>query len=301
MYNHGMQNYNQDQVFYNLNRQFAGRGLARQAKVSAESYGREGMYGSRGTNSSPLTLGEFEANYRRRNSYSNATAGIRTAVQYENMQRQPSRKASGNQPTQRNSEQPTRTGPAERPAVKTSAKPIAHSEGEKKREQLAVTKKNGSQKVVKSSGKGVSRRSVTNMMKKLDPDGKGAAWGNSLKDSITRVPVGMLFMVMLCVVSLMLIVSSSVLVSDASGSYADEQDSVSALAKQEDELLIALEVKNDLRTIENIAVNELGMVKKDLVTRQYIKLSDEDVIETFEEEDRNVGLSTLLSAISKGN
>ena len=39
------------------------------------------------------------------------------------------------------------------------------------------------------------------------------------------------------------------------------------------------------------------MVKKDLVTRQYIKLGDEDMIEAFDEEDTNVGLSTLLSAI----
>ena len=79
------------------------------------------------------------------------------------------------------------------------------------------------------------------------------------------------------------------------------QNEISALAKQEDELLIALEVKNDLRTIEDIAVNKLGMVKKDLVTRQYIKISDEDMIETFDDENTNVGLTTLLSAIRGGN
>jgi hypothetical protein len=129
---------------------------------------------------------------------------------------------------------------------------------------------------------------------------KTEAWWNSVALSFRKIPAAMVFMVMLCAVSLMLVVSSSVLVSDASGDYAEAQNDVSLMAKEESELLIALEVKNDLRTIENIAVNKLGMVKKDLVTRQYISLGDEDIIETFEEEDRNVGLSTLLSAISKG-
>ena len=140
------------------------------------------------------------------------------------------------------------------------------------------------------------RRAVKNQIR----NEKTEDWWNSVVVSFRRIPAAMVFMVMLCAVSLMLVVSSSVLVSDASGDYADAQNDVSLMAKEESELLIALEVKNDLRTIENIAVNKLGMVKKDLVSRQYISLGDEDIIESYEEEDRNVGLSTLLSAISKG-
>ena len=43
-----------------------------------------------------------------------------------------------------------------------------------------------------------------------------------------------------------------------------------ALAQKEIELSLELEVKNDLRVIEQIAVNELGMIKKDFITMNNI-------------------------------
>lgn len=269
MYNRGVQNNNQDQAFYNLSRQFAGRGLARQAQTSADSYGREAMYGARGANSAPLTLSEFENNYRMRHFYSGTgNSTVRTAAQ------------SKPQNVSRTVEERT-----ERRAVQPQARRPENRNMPQKRNQSAPAP-------VKTR----ERRAVKNQLQ----NEKTEAWWNSVALSFRKIPAAMVFMVMLCAVSLMLVVSSSVLVSDASGDYAEAQNDVSLMAKEESELLIALEVKNDLRTIENIAVNKLGMVKKDLVTRQYISLGDEDIIETFEEEDRNVGLSTLLSAISKG-
>ncbi len=269
MYNRGVQNNNQDQAFYNLSRQFAGRGLARQAQTSADSYGREAMYGARGANSAPLTLGEFENNYRMRHFYSGAGhSAVKSAVQSKPQ----------SEPRTLEVKRERREAPVlpKRPENRNTAqrKPQTAPAPIKTRE----------------------RRAVKNQIQ----NEKTEAWWNSVALSFRKIPAAMVFMVMLCAVSLMLVVSSSVLVSDASGDYAEAQNDVSMMAKEESELLIALEVKNDLRTIENIAVNKLGMVKKDLVSRQYISLGDEDIIETFEEEDRNVGLSTLLSAISKG-
>lgn len=269
MYNRGVQNNNQDQAFYNLSRQFAGRGLARQAQTSADSYGREAMYGARGANSAPLTLGEFENNYRMRHFYSGTGhSTVRTAVQ------------SDQQSALRTSEMKR-----ERRESPIAAKRPENRNVPQKRVQPAL-----------APAKTRERRAVKNQLQ----NEKTEAWWNSVALSFRKIPAAMVFMVMLCAVSLILVVSSSVLVSDASGDYAQAQNDVSVMAKEESELLIALEVKNDLRTIESLAVNKLGMVKKDLVSRQYISLGDEDIIETFEEEDRNVGLSTLLSAISKG-
>ncbi len=269
MYNRGVQNNNQDQAFYNLSRKFAGRGLARQAQTSADSYGREAIYGARGANSAPLTLGEFENNYRMRHSYSGTGhSTVRSAVQ--------SKPRSVSRPAEMKRDRREASIEARRPENKNAAQ---------RRVQPAHV-----------ASKTRERRAVKNQLQ----NEKTEAWWNSVALSFYKIPAAMVFMVMLCAVSLMLVVSSSVLVSDASGDYARAQNDVSMMAKEESELLIALEVKNDLRTIENIAVNKLGMVKKDLVSRQYISLGDEDIIETFEEEDRNVGLSTLLSAISKG-
>ncbi|MBR6603511.1 MAG: hypothetical protein IKK94_05805 [Clostridia bacterium] len=276
MYNRGVQNNNQDQAFYNLSRKFAGRGLARQAQTSADSYGREAMYGARGANSAPLTLSEFENNYRMRHFYSGTGhSAVRSAVQHNNAASQ-SRAQSSPRHTEVKKE-----------------RSVAPSMAARQTSRNAVVKNT---KPAPAPVKTRERRAVKNQIR----NEKTEDWWNSVVVSFRRIPAAMVFMVMLCAVSLMLVVSSSVLVSDASGDYADAQNDVSLMAKEESELLIALEVKNDLRTIENIAVNKLGMVKKDLVSRQYISLGDEDIIESYEEEDRNVGLSTLLSAISKG-
>ncbi len=276
MYNRNVQSNDQDQAFYNLSRQFAGRGLARQAQISADSYGREAMYGARGSNSAPLTLGEFENNYRMRHFYcGTGHSAVRSAAQYHNS-------------SDRNKAQSINRSSAVK--IELGEAPAQAKRPENKNTMQRRTS------TAPATLKTRERRAVRNQIK----NEKAEDWWNSVALSFRRIPAAMVFMVMLCAVSLMLVVSSSVLVSDASGDYAEAQNDVSLMAKEESELLVALEVKNDLRTIENIAVNKLGMVKKDLVSRQYISLGDEDVIETYEEEDRNVGLSTLLSAISKG-
>lgn len=255
------QNNNQNDAFEYLSRKFADRGLARQARVSADSYGAEVMYASRGANSAPLTLGEFEQNYRSRSFYG---AGVKTAAarSAETMRR------------------PSQSGRPQQQMARPAAK--------------VVTSK-APATVASTSFVAPARRAV-----KKNSESKPMALA-TLARNFRHLPVSAMLTVVICAVSLMFIVGSSVLLSDASNDYVDMQSEISALAKEERELLIALEVKNDLRTIEDIAVNKLGMVKKDLVTRQYISLGDEDVIETYEDERTNVGLSTLLSAITGGN
>lgn len=290
MYN-GVQNNYQDQTFYNLNRQFAGRGLAARAVSSAEERR------AAGAKSAPMTLDEFTDRFNRRSPYSpvnriNAAVGARSETVQRPVQR--STQTAG-QRTRARAADGESGAAAPRANGQRHTRPAARPTSQK---MMSVESRKIEKNAVATKGTNRRRRAVKN------EDKKGGMLRESLDSlalSVRQVPASVLFMVVLCAVSLMLIVSSSVLVSDASGDYSDIQDDVSVMAKTEDELLIALEVKNDLRTIENIAVNKLGMVNKDLVTRQYIKLGDEDIIETFEEEDRNVGLSTLLSAISKGN
>lgn len=283
MYTYGVQNNNQDQAFYNLNRQFAGRGLAKQARDRADSYGREAMYGARGRNSAPLTLDEFATNYRKRSFYSPVTSATAKTVAAQRPSGEAQRRATVAQRVNKPSEQPkaVRSVTVENNGIRKN-QPVKNAPAKKTATVVNAPKK---------------RRAVKNQAVVES----AAETFNSIALSFRKIPAAMLFMIALCAVSLTLIVSSSVLVSDASADYNEVKNSVVAKAKEEDELLIALEVKNDLRVIEDIAVNKLGMVKKDLVSRQYISLSDEDIIETYEDDERNVGLSTLLSAIVKGN
>lgn len=292
MYQYGTANdyqNNQDSTFLYLNRKFAGRGLAHQARTSADSYGSEVMYGYRGASSAPLTLGEFERNYRQRSGYAHVTKITAPQAVNKNIRPEAAVKKSVRTTAERpvSVERHSQT----RSAVSTSAKSTVSNPAQANNNRTRSVQQN---KVTAARyPTGISaRRAVKN-----EKSGKIDEFMGKFRSGIGSLPMGAMLTVLVCAVSLMFIVGSSVLLSDASDDYVEMQNEISALAKQEDELLIALEVKNDLRTIESIAVGKLGMVKKDLVTRQYIKLSDEDIIECYEEDNKNVGLSTLLTAI----
>lgn len=117
----------------------------------------------------------------------------------------------------------------------------------------------------------------------------------------TPLPVAMLICLLVCTMTVLSVVWGSAMV----GGVAEEVDSlesqVAELAETRRELNQALDRKNDLREIERIAVEELGMIGTDLITKKYISVSGIDMIEAFGTEDKeSVGLSTLLSAIGIG-
>ena len=117
----------------------------------------------------------------------------------------------------------------------------------------------------------------------------------------TPLPVAMLICLLVCTMTVLSVVWGSAMV----GGVAEEVDSlesqVAELAETRRELNQALDRKNDLREIERIAVEELGMIGTDLITKKYISVSGIDMIEAFDTEDKeSIGLSTLLSAIGIG-
>lgn len=87
---------------------------------------------------------------------------------------------------------------------------------------------------------------------------------------------------------------------------AQLESDLAALKDQAAELELELEEKNDIRVIEQIATEELGMVKEDAVQRKYISLSDGERIDIIEDETAETGSpasGVLLSSIwsSLGN
>lgn len=110
-----------------------------------------------------------------------------------------------------------------------------------------------------------------------------------------------MFIALLIVATLMVLV----LVFSISEAYqttseiARLETELEELEKEADELRLRLEEKNDIRTIEKIATEELGMVKEDSLQRRYVSLSDGEYIEllnTEEESEEQTG-GVLLSSI----
>jgi cell division protein FtsB len=74
---------------------------------------------------------------------------------------------------------------------------------------------------------------------------------------------------------------------------------LAALRDQAAELELELEEKNDIRVIERIATEDLGMVKEDAVQRKYISLSDGERIDIIADEtaETDAAHGVLLSSI----
>lgn len=117
-----------------------------------------------------------------------------------------------------------------------------------------------------------------------------------------RFPISVLASIIICSVMVMCIVYGAVKINGVMRDVSELESENAELAYKEHELSLSLEEKNDLRVIEQIAVNELGMIKKDFITKNYITMGKEDKIETYNvdgEGAKESGVSTLLSAISE--
>ena len=115
------------------------------------------------------------------------------------------------------------------------------------------------------------------------------------------LPVAAMVALIVCTLTVLTVVTGSALVGRASDEVSELKNEAAVLAATERELIQELDRKNDLRTIERIAVDELGMIPTDLITKKYISFSGIDVIEAFSDDrEESVGLATLLSAIGIG-
>ena len=214
---------------------------------------------------SAKTLEEFDRYYQSRPGY----AGYKPPVA-----KVPTARAQAN--AVKRPVSPVRTAPAEqkRAAQQTARKPMP------KAAKLPSQVKNEPSKV---------RRAV----EKIADVSIGAT-----KRNFRRLPAATLVTIVACMMSLVLLVGSTVMTGDITNQYSELKSEVNALANEESKLATELDIKNDLRVIEDIAINKLGMVSRDLITRNYISLDEDDMIESFAEPETNVGLSTLLSAIA---
>ncbi len=77
------------------------------------------------------------------------------------------------------------------------------------------------------------------------------------------------------------------------------KDQLTELEETTERLTLAIEEKNDIRTIGDIATSELGMIKEDTLQRRFVSLSEGERIElAVSEETGETGGGVLLSAFS---
>jgi hypothetical protein len=89
-----------------------------------------------------------------------------------------------------------------------------------------------------------------------------------------------------------------VYINERTREITDLEKELNTLTVHHKELEDELEKKNDLVFIEDYAVNRLGMVKTDRLSRQYISIENEDKIEILNEENvDDTPAKTILNKI----
>ena len=114
-------------------------------------------------------------------------------------------------------------------------------------------------------------------------------------------PVTLLLGILIIAVIFMALVSGMSKVYQSNREIARLEKQLEQLEETAEQLELRLEDKNDVKTIEAMASERLGMVKEEYVQKEYISLSDGERIELIdsgeEESSGGVMLSSVFSAL----
>lgn len=102
-------------------------------------------------------------------------------------------------------------------------------------------------------------------------------------------PLSIIFISLSITIIIMLIITASVRINEITTENASLKATYNSLVSEEGELRLKLETRDDLRVVEDMAKNELGMVKRDQVPRYYLTVRSEDKIEIIEEKTGEEG------------
>ncbi len=103
--------------------------------------------------------------------------------------------------------------------------------------------------------------------------------------------------VMIFALVLALPIVLGVLKSEASGDLLVNRERLAELESEEARLQAEFESSIDLREVENVAVNEYGMIKLNQSTIKVLRINGTDSIESFSETKSNSLVPALLSAL----
>lgn len=141
------------------------------------------------------------------------------------------------------------------------------------------------------------------------------AWFKSLREDLKNpvadevkvetpsVSKGIIIAVVLCAVVVMMIIFSFAQISEFKREISGLEGKKDELCEQIQQLSLDIDLKNDIRTIEQTATEDIGMVKSNQVQTKYITVGDGErvvvVDNTPTDSDQNFGVfSTLMSAVA---
>ena len=129
-----------------------------------------------------------------------------------------------------------------------------------------------------------------------------AASKREVKVERTRVSLSFIAILIVSTLMIMAVIFSYAQLSSSSRELSDAKETLEALQAEREDLTFQLEQKNDVRLVEKIATEKIGMVKEGAVTKRFISMSSGDSIEleaTGTAEETGGGtLGSLLSVFT---
>ena len=117
------------------------------------------------------------------------------------------------------------------------------------------------------------------------------------------IPVGLVATLVTIAVSMSMVISSTVLVSQSTREISRLKEELSVREDAVGELTDMLAMKRDMLAIDDKATNDFGMVRERYLDGAYLESPAEDSVEVFDEDGdkKKSGLSALLSAFGFGD
>lgn len=111
-------------------------------------------------------------------------------------------------------------------------------------------------------------------------------------------PISVVLLSLCFTILIVAIVTTAVQINEITQINSSLESKYNSLVSDENELRLLLETRDDLRVVEQMAQEELGMVKIDQVERYYLTVHQEDKIEIIEETKKdNTGLFDGISDV----
>ncbi len=106
--------------------------------------------------------------------------------------------------------------------------------------------------------------------------------------------LGMIVSVLVTAMVLAMVVYSGSFINEEARRYNELTSTLASLKEEDKNLTLALEEKNDIAVIEDIAVNELGMVAASATEQGYLSLSAGDSVRVYDVENEDTSLTVNL-------
>lgn len=114
-------------------------------------------------------------------------------------------------------------------------------------------------------------------------------------------PLAYATLIVVCSVMAMILIFSHSEVNEYESMINSLQTKQTELDETAKKLELQLEIRDDIRTIESVAVDYIGMVNSDVATTKYVTVAAEDRVEILRaEEEETGGFAALLSALGEG-